>query len=242
MRAHHRGFLSPKLLFVLIFALGVMGLLLYLSRSTTFTTVEVNLSHSQQIRAENLKEAGALERKELVDGRNVLNVFQLDDQQNIKADKCAEKFVADLPSETRYYENRAAKMSFEFPYNSNWGNSTYYIYPFDEKDNVVYFGPIFNKNCFWQRAYKLQIHPRRSVSDLFAEVAEKYPNNIPDIIKIKNKEVLTYIALDNNSCKYPVYYLLGPDFDYEFSTICSGNLENDQAFLGQIIETVKYLP
>ncbi|HPL92995.1 MAG TPA: hypothetical protein PLB38_01790 [bacterium] len=243
MRAAHKGFLSPKLLFVLVLALGVMGILFYLSRSTTFTTVEVNLTAAQNLQAQSLKDVGALEEKHLKDGKQVLTGFNLDKYYLNNPEACSEKFFADVPNETQTYENKDHKIKFFYPYNINWGNANYYIAPLDELDGVLYFGPVFNhENCVWERAYKMTVQKRRSITEIFNDLQTKYPNVIPEIIEIGSKEVISYTVEKSANCVYPVYYLLGPDFDYEFSTICSSNLENDQAFLGQIIERVKFLP
>lgn len=243
MRAPHRGFLSPMLLFVLILAIGIIGILLYLSRSTTFTTVEVNLTQSKLTQQESLREVGALEEKQLVDGKQVLTAFNLDKYYKNNQAACSEKFSADVPNETKIYESKEHKIKFYYPYNTNWGNSNYYLGPIDQSGGVLYFGPIFNnENCIWERAYKMVVQKRRSITEILNELQEKYPNVIPEIIKIGNKEVISYVVRKSDTCQYPVYYLLGPNFDYEFSTICSNNLENDQAFLGQIIDRLKFLP
>lgn len=243
MGSLNKGFLSPKLLFVLVLALGVMGILLYLSRSTTFNTVEVNVTAAQRLQSETLKEVGALEEKQLKDGKQVLTGFNLEKYYKNNTNACSEKFVADVPNETRSYENKNHKIKFFYPYNSNWGNTTYYIGPLDELDGVMYFGPIFNhEDCTWERAYKMVVQKRRSITEIFNELESKYPGQIPEVIKVGTKEVISYVVSQSTTCQSPVYYLLGPDFDYEFSTICSVNLENDQAFLGQIIEKVKFLP
>lgn len=243
MRAAHKGFLSPKLLFVLVAALGVMGILFYLSRSTTFTTVEVNLTAAQSLQEQSLKDAGALEEKHLKDGKQVLTGFNLEKYYKNNANACSEKFVADVPNETQTYENKNNKIKFFYPYNGNWGNDSYYVGPLDELDGILYFGPVFNhENCVWERAYKMVVQNRRSITEIFNEVANKYPGQVPEVIKVGTKEVISYTVEKSADCVYPVYYLLGPDFDYEFSTICSNSLENDQAFLEQIIEKVRFLP
>jgi hypothetical protein len=243
MRAPHRGFLSPKLLFVLVLAVGVMGILLYLSRSPAFNTVEVNLTASQKLQQDTLRDAGALEEKQLVDGKQVLTAFNVEKYYKNNSAACLEKFVADIPNETKTYESKEFKIKFFYPYNNNWGNEKYYLGPLDAQAGVLYFGPLFNhENCVWERAYKMEVKKRRSISELFDELSVKYPGQIPEIVKIGTKEVISYVVPNGENCIYPVYYLLGPDFDYEFSTICSSNLENDQMFLGQIIERVKFLP
>lgn len=243
MRDSNKGFLSAKLLFVLILALGVMGILFYLSRSTTFNTVEVNLTKSQLVQEESLKEVGALDEKQIVDGKQVLTAFTLGQFNKGDVSSCQEKFVADVPNETKTYENKIYKIKFFYPYNSMWGNEKYYLGPLDEDDRLVYFGPLFNnRNCIWERAYKMEVKTRRSITEIYNELQVKYPNEVAELIKIGTKEVISYKVAKASDCVYPVYYLLGPDFDYEFSTICSTSLENDQAFLGQIIEKVKFLP
>lgn len=243
MRAAHKGFLSPTLLFVLILALGVMGILFYLSRSTTFSTVEVNVTAAQRLQTETLKEVGAIEEKQLKDGKQVLTGFNLEKYYKNNNNACNEKFVADVPNETQTYENKNNKIKFFYPYNGNWGNDNYYVGPLDELNGVLYFGPVFNhENCIWERAYKMVVQKRRSITEIFNEVEINYPGQISEVIKVGTKEVISYVVPKADGCVYPVYYLLGPDFDYEFSTICSSNLENDQAFLGQIIEKVKFLP
>lgn len=149
------------------------------------------------------------------------------------------------------YKNEAYGISFDVPYNPNWGIGVIHPLPYDEsydpgKDLTVYFGPIY-ANCLegdlncneWGRVYKMRTSPLITKEARLSELKKTFNGVIPllfqyRVVKINNLTVIMSIERgEGDSYRYEVF---GNKYIYTFITE-----RGDDELFTKIIESIKLL-
>jgi len=232
---------SAMLIFVVFAAVGVIILILFLARSPKFQQVKLNIETNQEVFNEQLLELGEhTTDTEYQDGRIVFNMDLLN---KFDAEICKSKLDFSSPKSTEIYKNKSKGLEFSFPYSSQWGNKDYILKPYDELGDSVYFGPLKNLSkdaCNISRAYVLNIHKIQSTNEILESLKPKLAGGEVEFKTLLLAETVKYLKVESASCKSPSYYVMGVDYDYEFTVQCSDDIENDFIFLEQIINTLKF--
>lgn len=156
-------------------------------------------------------------------------------------ERCSVKFNQDKANTISDYTNSAKGISFNVPYNSEWGNEKYKINPFEEdlKNNQVVFGNLsIGEGCGWMRENNLRFMPVRDVNDAIKEVEGRQS----DMCKIKPTQdtvngltILRYSATCGIA-QNAYIQVIGKKFNYEFYSFFG-----DAKGLEEIVKTVKLI-
>lgn len=159
---------------------------------------------------------------------------------------CNEEFNRDNPNTTVKYENKKNGISFEIPYNSNWGNWKYKINPYEKWSNesgkeYVLFGHITDfEACSWVRSYSLYFNPVKS-ADMLVEEMEKIPY-YPEIFIVKptKKSINGLDIVESQShglCDSGELEIVGEKYNYVIKPLCGADFE----FLESIVKSIKLI-
>lgn len=236
------GVISAKLIFVLIAAVGVIALLFTLARSERFETVQVNLTESQQYQQDQLRELGQLEEDYRIDGKLLLTQANLEKYSKEKNPSCTYTLNTAGAKETIIFKSKEKDIEFSLPYNEDWGSAEFIMFPYEELNDSVYFGPLLAMpNCLWQRAYLVELHETKPTAEILADLNMRNLSSDLEFTTVKDREAIKFVEFNSKyeNCSSVRMYVLGVDYDYEFIVNCSEDLENDFAFLEQILLTVK---
>jgi len=241
LKNYKKGEGTAMLVFVLFAAIGVIALILFLARSPKFQQVKLNLETNQEVFNEQLLELGEhAADTEYQDGRIVFNMDLLN---KFDIEICRSKLDFSSPKSTEVYKNKSKGLEFSFPYSPQWGNTDYVLKPYDQLGDSVYFGPLKNLSkdaCNISRAYVLNIHEIQSTNEILESIQPELAEGEAEFKTLLLAETVKYVKAQSASCKSPSYYVMGVDYDYEFSVQCSDDIENDFIFLEQIINTLKF--
>lgn len=132
-----------------------------------------------------------------------------------------EQFNGDKPTKTATYSNPAKGISFEVPYNSNWGSSRFKINPYDEIGDIVYFGPIgVGEGGGWARMqWELIFTPAKSADEVINDAKFQTDLNFflqePIKTTVNGLEVVKYA--EEGLGTYYVMEVIGTKSNYHFN-------------------------
>jgi len=159
--------------------------------------------------------------------------------------KCSEKFNQDPSNTTVDYYNKEKGISFEVPYNSNWGNEKYKINPYEKWNNesgkeYILFGSITNfEACSWVRTYALYFSPIKSAENIIKD-AKKYIDPELFIVKPTKKSINGLDVVESQShglCDSGELEVVGKKYNYVFRSLCGADFE----FLENIVKSIELI-
>lgn len=165
---------------------------------------------------------------------------------------CDVAFVTKDGDETVTYNSGSDNFSVDVPYNSDWGTAEFSLNPVDELDDAIddgtggvtstyQYGPMsVGEGCGWYRWDRISVREPRT----FDEIEEAFKGQIPFAqLRPRETTVGPYDVVEYNFgglCGQPSVEVLGKDHNFVFWRTCGfGELEDDQAELRSVVETLK---
>jgi hypothetical protein len=167
------------------------------------------------------------------------NLAQYNSPQN---PQCDEEFNTDPANTTVHYSNPGKGISFDVPYNTNWGSKKFKIDPYWEYNDQITFGSIGGfEACMWVRSNILHFRPQLSAEEVVNNIKKSDPPELipvpPTTIKLNGLTVIKYAT--SGLCSYPAFQVIGEKYNYEFVTGCSVDIESDFKYLENIVNTIQ---
>ncbi len=183
---------------------------------------------------------------EIIDKRILLTLENISQYNNPSNPNCSEKFNQDPPNTIIKYEDKEKGISFDMPYNSDWGNEKYKINPYEKwKDesgkDYILFGSITDfEACSWVQSYALVFNPVKSADMLIKEMEEipYYPEIF--IIKPTKKSINGLDIVESQShgmCDSGELEVVGKKYNYVLRPLCGADFE----FLESIVKSIKLI-
>lgn len=157
---------------------------------------------------------------------------------------CKEKINHEEPNTSVLYKNTEKGISFEIPYNANWGTTDYkishYVTHFDSDAlyESIEFGRLVGQDgCGWGRAIQMWFLSQKSANSTLLDLKSDpmlVQMGEPSIVSINGLEVVKYT--DYGYSSYPTFVVIGKKYNYAFG---SGNVEFED--LEEIVKTVKLI-
>jgi hypothetical protein len=108
------------------------------------------------------------------DTRILLTAENNIDHHSKDEDPCNQLFNQDQPNTTVKYSNTQYGLSFDVPFNSDWGNTNYKIEPYWQQEDKVEFGAIEGtEGCGWMRGYALSIKKQQNAEELTKQITDE---------------------------------------------------------------------
>lgn len=152
-------------------------------------------------------------------------------EEEIKT-SCETKFNFDLPNTSVIYTSQKWGVSFEVPFNNNWGNEKFKLNPYDvNSEGYVSYGPIGSfEGCGWSRDQSVTMLKKKTALEILAylnrngDYEQLTGLQKPEIVNINGLEVVKYE--DNGLCYYPIMVVIGKNYNYEFRPLCGGTFKD----------------
>jgi len=152
---------------------------------------------------------------------------------------CSENFNYDPENSTTTYSNSKWGLSFEVPFNSNWGNSKYKLNPYEEVAHKpdwvgvqaeISYGYISEgESCSWIRNGTVYVVDKNYSDGDFPITENKISKNINGLQVMKFDQ--------NGLCDYSTIRVSGKKYDYEFTSACNSGFID----IEKIVNTVKLI-
>lgn len=135
--------------------------------------------------------------------------------------ECNVSFNYDKPDIWETYQGHGIKINL--PYNLKWGNDKYSILPWDERENMISFGPITTfEACTWLRVDNIEFLEKKSKEEVIEELNNlDYIVSKPEVIERNGFEVIKY-SLAGICGGDPMYIVIGEEYNYRFfASVCT---------------------
>lgn len=170
-----------------------------------------------------------------VDSRILLTPQNISQYFTSSTTACDETFNNDTANSQIAYNDDEKGISFEIPFNQNWGSNKYRLNPYDLNNNDLSFGSMSAfEGCSTIRSYSLDFKPAKPVVKVVAEIEQGIT---PITTKINDLTVVKYAQAD--MCTNSFMEVIGQKYNYLFSTSCGGDAVKDSQSLENIIKSVK---
>ncbi len=171
------------------------------------------------------------------------------DSVNNLPKSCLEEFNYDPANEIVKYSSNKWGLSFDIPYNKNWGNSKYRINPYEEilakpdwvrTQAKIIQGYIFpGEGCGWYRnGVGVYVDSKESADEVLKQHNNSWNSNglfKAGITKINNLQVVQYY--EGDMCEYYYGVVMGKKYNYTVVSGCNGSFSQVE----NTIKTIKLL-
>ncbi|KKQ51043.1 MAG: hypothetical protein US70_C0024G0015 [Parcubacteria group bacterium GW2011_GWD2_38_11] len=147
---------------------------------------------------------------------------------------CKETFNFEPADINILYTDDTRGLSFDVPFNKNWGNKKYKFNSFDLENDGLSFGPAsLFEGCSVIRSYSLKFKPAQSVEKAIAEIEKGIT---PITTKIDDLTVIKYVQAD--MCTNSFIEVIGKKYNYLFSTSCGVDATKDTQYLEDVVKSL----
>ncbi len=161
----------------------------------------------------------------------------------------------DAPNSTVAYTNTDKNISFDIPYNPQWGYADSPLPAFADHEatdtsplGYVLFGPPTSgsleglaNSCDLIQSYDLTFLPVRTAEAAKKDIEGRETDVVPNTT-IRTINGLTVVQYkDVGLCNYPTMEVVGKDYNYSFTTSCGGDAQEEWNYLESIVKNITFV-
>jgi hypothetical protein len=160
------------------------------------------------------------------------------------------------PDASVRYVNVIEGISFDVPYSRKWLDEKFKVNPYDEKENIVVFGPVsIVEGGGAARYHTMRMVPQKNAQEIIAEISKikskeletyKISNKSePKISRINGLTVVTYEDGNMAGGAWYVAQIVGKKNNYEFRVdgtwgVSWSNIEKLPAYIESIVKSFRF--